>query len=312
MRDFRFGFNFFDVKDRDSFVRRCREAEARGYDVALVPDHLGSPSPFPVMVAAADATERLREGALVLNAAFWNAHLLAREVATVDRLTGGRVELGLGAGHMKWEFDRAGIPWEPFGARVDRMASLVEELGRLFAEPRYPERAERDAAHGLTALAPVQKTGFGGSGPPLLIGGTGDRVLDQAARHADIVGIAGVYQAPGEPPGTFLLGGAEQADDRVRYVRERAGDRFAELELNVLLQYVEITSDRRAAAERLVAELLPHFTVEQVLDCPFVLFGTVEQMAEQLRERRERYGFTYVVVHAPYVDALAPVIERLK
>ncbi|PRX07144.1 UNVERIFIED_ORG: putative F420-dependent oxidoreductase [Actinomadura viridilutea] len=312
MRDFRFGFNFFDLKDRDSFVRRCREAESRGYDVALVPDHLGGPAPFPTMVAAAEATERLRVGALVLNEAFWNAHLLAREVATADRLTGGRVELGLGAGHMKWEFDRAGIPWEPFGARVDRMAALVEELGRLFAEPGYPERAERDAAHGLTPLAPVQKSGFGGSGPPLLIGGTGDRVLDQAVRHADIVGLAGVYQAPGKPPGTFLLGDAEQADDRVRYVRERAGDRFAELELNVLLQYVEITSDRRAAAERLAAGLLPHFTVEQVLDCPFVLFGTVEQMAEQLRERRERYGFTYVVVHAPYVDALAPVIERLK
>ncbi|GLZ10393.1 LLM class F420-dependent oxidoreductase [Actinomadura sp. NBRC 104425] len=311
MRGFRFGFNFFDVADRDSFVRRCRRAEAQGYHIALLPDHLGGPAPFPAMVAAADATERLRVGALVLNAAFWNAHLLAREVATADRLTGGRVELGLGAGHMKWEFDAAGIPWEPFGARVDRMAALVAELRGLFAEPGYAERADREAAHGLSVPAPVQHSGFGGSGPPLLIGGTGDRVLEQAALHADIVGIAGVRQAPGRPPGTFLLGGAEQADDRVRFVRERAGDRFAELELNVLIQHVEITRDRRAFAERLAAERMPYLTPEQVLDCPFLLFGTVGQMAEQLRERRERYGFTYVAVHAPFVDAFAPVIERL-
>ncbi|GAA4335506.1 hypothetical protein GCM10023178_48790 [Actinomadura luteofluorescens] len=133
----RFGFNVFDIVSRDDFAERCRRGERYGYDVALVPDHLGSPAPFPTMVAAADATERLRVGALVLNAGFWNAHLLAREAATADRLTGGRVELGLGAGHMKWEFDAAGIPWEPFGARVERMTGLIEELGALFGGDGY-------------------------------------------------------------------------------------------------------------------------------------------------------------------------------
>ncbi|MCP9983982.1 LLM class flavin-dependent oxidoreductase [Actinomadura madurae] len=110
MRDFRFGFNVFDIASHGDFAERCRRAERYGYATALVPDHLGAPAPFPAMVAAADATERLRVGALVLNAGFWNAHLLAREVATADRLTGGRVELGLGAGHMKWEFDAAASP----------------------------------------------------------------------------------------------------------------------------------------------------------------------------------------------------------
>ncbi|WP_141577235.1 TIGR03621 family F420-dependent LLM class oxidoreductase [Actinomadura sp. WMMA1423] len=311
MRDFRFGFNVFDIASREDFAERCRRGERYGYDVALVPDHLGAPAPFPTMVAAADATERLRVGALVLNAGFWNAHLLAREVATADRLTGGRVELGLGAGHMKWEFDAAGIPWEPFGARAERMTALIEDLGRLFGGGDYARHRPVAEFFGLAELAPVQRAGFGGSGPPLLVGGTGDTVLRAAARHADIVGIAGAYQMRGEPPGTFRFGTAEEADERVRFAREHAGDRASRIEWNVLVQHVQVTRDRRAEAERMRAERVPYMTVEQILDTPFVLLGTEAQIAEQIRERRERYGFSYITVHSPFMDVLGPVIERV-
>ncbi|MEU8117120.1 TIGR03621 family F420-dependent LLM class oxidoreductase [Spirillospora sp. NPDC049024] len=311
MRDFRFGFNVFDIVSREDFAERCRRGERYGYDVALVPDHLGAPAPFPTMVAAADATERLRVGPLVLNAGFWNAHLLAREVATADRLTGGRVELGLGAGHMKWEFDAAGIPWEPFGARAERMTGLIEELGRLFGGGDYERHRPVAEFFGLAELAPVQRTGFGGSGPPLLVGGTGDTILRAAARHADIVGIAGAYQMKGEPPGTFRFGTAEEAEERVRFARRHAGDRAARIEWNVLVQHVQVTPDRRAEAERMRAERVPYMTVEQILDTPFVLLGTEAQIAEQLRERRERYGFSYITVHSPFMDVLGPVIERV-
>lgn len=311
MRDLRFGFNVFDIVSRDDFAERCRRGERYGYDVALVPDHLGSPAPFPTMVAAADATERLRVGALVLNAGFWNPHLLAREVATADRLTGGRVELGLGAGHMKWEFDAAGIAWEPFGARVERMAGLIEELGLLFGGDGYERHRPVAEFFGLAATEPVQRAGFGGSGPPLLVGGTGDTVLRAAVRHADIVGIAGAYQMKGEPPGTFRLGTAEEAAERVRFAREHAGDRADRIEWNVLVQHVQVTSDRRAEAGRMRAERLPYMTVEEILDTPFVLLGTEAQIAEQIRERRERYGFSYVTVHSPFMDVLGPVIERV-
>ncbi|MFB4307972.1 TIGR03621 family F420-dependent LLM class oxidoreductase [Actinomadura sp. GTD37] len=311
MRDFRFGFNVFDIASGGDFAERCRRGERYGYDVALVPDHLGAPAPFPTMVAAADATERLRVGTLVLNAGFWNAHLLAREAATADRLTGGRVELGIGAGHMKWEFDAAGVPWEPFGARVERMTRTIEELGALFGGDGYAEHRPVAEYFGLAELAPVQRSGFGGAGPPLLVGGTGDTVLRAAARYADTVGIAGAYQVRGEPPGTFRLGTAAEAAERVRFVREHAGDRADGIEWNVLVQHVQVTPDRRAEAERIRAERMPYMTAEEILDTPFVLLGTEAQIAAQIRERRERFGFSYVTVHAPFLDVLGPVIERV-
>ncbi|WP_433468365.1 TIGR03621 family F420-dependent LLM class oxidoreductase [Spirillospora sp. CA-128828] len=311
MRDFRFGFNFFDIASPGDFAERCRRGERYGYHTALVPDHLGAPAPFPTMVAAADATERLRVGTLVLNAGFWNAHLLAREIATADRLTGGRLELGIGAGHMKWEFDAAGIPWEPFGARADRMAGLIEETGRVLGGDGYERHRPVAEFFGLAELAPVQRTGFGGSGPPLLVGGTGDTVLRTAARYADIVGIAGAYQLKGEPPGTFRLGTAAEAEERVRFVREQAGDRVDDIEWNVLVQHVQVTPDRRAEAERIHAERMPDMAVEEILDTPFVLLGTEAQIAAQIRERRERFGFSYITVHSPFMDVFGPVIERV-
>ncbi|MBO2446274.1 LLM class F420-dependent oxidoreductase [Actinomadura barringtoniae] len=311
MRDFRFGFNFFDLRSREDFAERCRRAERFGFDVALVPDHLGVPAPFSTMVAAADATERLRVGTLVLNAGFWNAHLLAREVASADRLTGGRVELGLGAGHMKWEFDEAGIPWQPFGERVDRLAATIEELGRLFAADGYEQSKPVSDHYGLAPLAPEQRIGFNGSGPPLLIGGTGDTVLRLAAAHAGIVGIAGTYQAKGKPPGTLLLGTAEQAAERVAFVREHAGERADELEWNVLVQRVVVTRDRRAAAEEMAA-MMPNLGVEEILETPFLLIGTEAEIAEQIRAARERFGFSYFTVHGPFLDVFGPVIERLR
>ena len=130
MRDFRFSFNVRGIESREAFEQRCRHAEEQGYDTVFAVDLLGVPAPFPLLVAAAGATERLRVGTLVLNVAFWNPALLAREVATTDVLTDGRLEVGLGAGHMKWEFDEAGIAWEPFGTRAEALHSMISELGR--------------------------------------------------------------------------------------------------------------------------------------------------------------------------------------
>ena len=188
MRDFRFSFNVRGVTAREMLEEKCRRAEGHGYDTVFAADHLGSPAPFPLLVAAAEATERLRVGTLVLNAAFWNPALLAREAATTDILTDGRLELGLGAGHMKWEFDAAGIDWEPFGRRADHLSAVIGELQRFFT-------TDFDALpEGVRAPRPVQRRGFGGSGPPLIVGGTGDRILWIAAEYADIVSIAGIYQ----------------------------------------------------------------------------------------------------------------------
>jgi probable F420-dependent oxidoreductase len=314
MRDFRFGFNTSGLRPMRELADLCRTAEAFGYDVVLGTDHLSSGSPFSPLIAAAAASERLRVGTLTINNEFWNPALLAREAITVDMLTEGRLELGLGAGHMKWEFESAGIPWSPFAERADRLRQSIEAVRELFthgvAEPDSAARVRE--VFGRPELKPVQRHGFGGSGPPLLVGGTGDRVLSIAAEHADIIGFAGAYQVKGEPPGTFRLGTADDAAERVAFVRQHAGDRMADVESNVLIQFVAVTDDRRSRAEKLVAERMPAFTVDEALETPFLLIGTVEQMAEQLRANRERFGFTYVTVHEPYMREFGPVIEHLR
>lgn len=312
MADFRFSYNVFGIRSPAEFAEHCRHTEELGYDTVFTADHLGTPSPFPTMVAAAHATDRLRVGTLVLNAPFWNPALLAREIATTDLLTGGRVEVGLGAGHMKWEFEEAGIDWQPFGARAERLRATIDELARQFAQDGFPQQQERNAEFHVPVLRPLQRTGFDGCGPPLLVGGTGDRVLRIAAETADIIAIAGVRQLPGEPPGTFRLCTAEEADERVAFARAAAGTRADQAEWQVLVQAVIRTDDRRAAA----ADLLPRFgdtmTIDQILETPFLLIGTSEEMAEQLRRNRERFGFTYYTVHGPYLDAFAPVIPLLR
>jgi len=318
MRDFRFSFNIFGITSRDSFVAECREAEEYGYDTVFAADHLGIPAPFPLLVTAAEATQRLRVGTLVLNAAFWNAALLAREVATADILTDGRLELGLGSGHMKWEFDEAGIGWHGPTTRAAALDRMIGELKRYFST-ELPRRGS-----GRSAPQPVQRVGFGGHGPPLLVGGTGDGVLRIAAQHAQIVGLAGAYQVKGQPPGTFRLGTAAEADERTAYARSCAGDRAENIEWHVLVQAVIVTDDRRAAAEGLVAEFRRHFealgvadesamlTTDAALETPLLLIGTVDEIAAQLRRGRERWGHSYITVHEPYMRAFAPVIERLR
>jgi probable F420-dependent oxidoreductase len=305
VRDFRFSVNVFGIPSREALQERCRRVESAGFHTIFVPDHLGAPAPFPVLQAAADATEHLRVGTLVLNAPFWNPALLARDAASLDILSGGRLELGLGSGHMKWEFDAAGIPWEPFGARARRLEETITELRRFFT-------SDLAALPGGRSPVPVQRIGFDGSGPPLIVGGTGDRVLSVAARYADIIGVAGVYQVPGKPPGTFRLGTAAEADERVRFVREQAGERADEVEWHVLVQTVIQTDDRRAAAADLLSRFGNEMTVEEALETPFLLIGTHAQMAEQLRASRERYGFSYVTVHEPYYEAFEPVVELMR
>ena len=312
MRDFRFSCNVFGFRSREEFIGYCRDAERYGFHSIFTADHLGSPSPFPPLVLAAQVTERLRVGTMVLNVPFWNAHLLAREVATADVLTDGRLELGVGAGHMKWEFDAAGLPWRPLPERVAEVAATLDELERVFGGDGYPQRRELETMTGRSPLAPVQHTGLNGTGPPLIIGGTGDRILTLAAQRANTVALGGLIQAPGQPPGTFLLQTAAQADERVAFIRAQAGDRFGELELHVLIQVVVVTPDRRAAAEKAVAEHDLNLTPDEVLETPFLLLGTAEEIAAQLRERRDRFGVSYLTVHEPYMAALAPVIERLR
>jgi probable F420-dependent oxidoreductase len=312
MRPFRFSCNVRGVRSREEFIGYCREVERSGYHTLFTADHLGSPAPFPPLVLAAQVTERLRVGTMVLNVPFWNPQLLAREVATADVLTDGRLELGLGAGHMKWEFDTAGLPWRPLRERVREVETTLDELERTFGGGGYPERRKLEELTGHGPLKPVQQAGLNKTGPPVIIGGTGDRILALAAQRADIVAVGGLKQIPGQPPGTFTILTGTEADERVAYIRAQAGQRADDLELHVLLQAVVVTADRRAAAAEMISADAFEMTPGELLDSPFMVFGTVREIAAQLRERRERFGFSYLTVHEPFMAALAPVIELLR
>ncbi|WP_030414599.1 TIGR03621 family F420-dependent LLM class oxidoreductase [Streptomyces sp. NRRL S-1448] len=291
-RPFRFGVNLLTLEAGDSWRRKCRRAEELGYDVLLVPDHLGMPAPFPALIAAAEATERPRVGTFVLNAGFWNPALLAREVATTDALTGGRLELGLGTGYVRAEHETAGLPWGSPRERVDHLARTVEELDRLLSAPDQAPR-------------PAQQPR-----PPLLIGGNGPRMLRLAAEHAEIAAFTGGRQAPGRPEGTLELMPADELAASVARYEGYAAGRPEPAERNLLIQQVRNTNDRRAVAREL-ADRGVGLDEEQALEVPTLLIGTPRQMAEQLREHRERFGFSYLTVLDAALEEFAPVLAEL-
>ncbi|AJP00941.1 5,10-methylene tetrahydromethanopterin reductase [Streptomyces cyaneogriseus subsp. noncyanogenus] len=289
---FRFGVNLVTPAPDREWRAKCRRAEELGYDVILVPDHLGMAAPFPALVAAAEATERPRLGTFVLNAGFWNPALLAREVATADALTGGRLELGVGAGYVQAEHEAAGLPFGSPRERVDHLRRTVEELTGLLGSAEHRPQ-------------PVQPR------VPLLIGGNGDRMLRLTAERADIAAFTGARSVPGSTTGQLAPITAEELDERVARYRELAAGRAEPAELNLLVQRVVVTEDREAAV-RPFLELVPHLTAAQVLELPIVLVGTVAEITAQVRAQRERYGFTYLTVLEPCMEAFAPVIAALR
>ncbi|NGO11439.1 LLM class F420-dependent oxidoreductase [Streptomyces sp. HC44] len=293
LRPFRFGVNLVTPAPAEEWRAKCRRAEELGYDVILVPDHLGMVAPFPALVAAAEATERPRLGTFVLNAGFWNPALLAREVAATDALTGGRLELGLGTGYVQAEHDTAGLPWGSPRERVDHLVRTVEELDRLLGSTDHQPQ-------------PVQKPRV-----PLLIGGNGDRMLKLTAEHADIAAFTGARAVPDSPTGTLAPITAEELDERVATYRRLAADRKEPAELNLLIQMVVVTDDRSATVQEWLP-LVPHLTEEQILELPIILVGPLDRIVEQVRAQRERYGFSYLTVLEPYMEALGPVIEALR
>jgi probable F420-dependent oxidoreductase len=307
MKPFRFGINVRDAGSRTEWQDKARKAEALGYAVFLVPDHLsGMLATIPAVMSAADATQHLRIGTNVLNNDLRHPVLLAREAATIDLLTDGRLELGLGAGYVKAEYEQAGLRFDRGGIRVDRLAESVAIIKALFAGAEVTVAGEHYRVTGHTIHPrPVQRPH-----PPIVIGGNGPRLLALAAREADIVNLTGVTFAGG---GTVLdMSGWKAAgvDERLRVVREAAGARFDRLEVSAQIQRVVVTERRRDAAEEL-QRMWPQLGIEEILDAPFVLIGTVDEMVEALRRRRERWGISHFITFEPFMDALAPVVAKL-
>src|SRR5207253_1770645 len=244
MRPFRFGINVRTAASQAEWADKARKVEALGYAVLLVPDHLADLlAPFPALAAAAAATTRLRVGTAVLNNDFRHPALLAREAATLDVLSDGRLELGLGAGHMQSEYEQAGLAFDPGALRVERLGEAVVIAKRLLEgeSVTFAGRHYRVTNHTIHPL-PVQRPR-----PPIFIGGSAPRLLALAAKEADIVGLTGIAFRRSGAVRDVSDWKAAVVDERVRLVREVAGDRFDCIELNALVQRVVVTDDRRNA-----------------------------------------------------------------
>jgi probable F420-dependent oxidoreductase len=307
MKTFRFGVNVGPSRSRVEWVEKARKLEDLGYATLTVPDHLTDFfAPMPALISAAEATKNLRVGTNVLNNDFRHPVLVAREAATVDLLTEGRLQLGLGAGYMQSEYEQAGLDFDAGGIRVERLAEAVTLIKGLLKGEQVALAGRHYHVTGHTIYPlPVQRPH-----PPILIGGNGRRLLTLAAREADIVGFSGI---------TFRRGGAvpdisgwrvPEVDRRMQLVRDVAGERYARLELNALVQRVVVTDHPRQAAEEL-ARRWTQLSPDEILQSPYVLIGTVDKLIEDLHARRERWGISYYVIFEPYVDAFAPVVARL-
>ena len=307
MRPFRFGVNVRTTASTADWTALARKVEDLGYASLNVPDHLADMlAPIPALAVAAAVTTRLRVSTMVLDNEFRHPVLVAREAATLDLLSDGRLDLGLGAGHMKSEFDQAGLRFDRGAVRVERLAEAVTIVKGLLAGETVTFAGHHYQVTGHTIYPrPVQRPH-----PPIVIGGNGPRLLALAAAEADVVGLSGITFRRGGTEPDLTAFRAAAVDERVRHLREAAGVRFERLELSALVQRVIVTDDRRAGAEEL-ARRWPTLGIDDILDSPFLLLGTLDEIAGQLVARRARWGISSYVIFEPALDAFASIVARL-
>jgi len=281
-----------------------------------MPDHFMFPfAPLPALQAVADATTTLRVTQLVLAADFRHPAVLAKELATVDVLSGGRLEVGIGAAWKQEEFEQAGIAFDKASVRIERLEEYTIVLKGLFGEPPFRFAGTHFTVSELDGTPkPVQRPR-----PPIMIGGGGPKVLTVAARQADIVQIL-PSTARGKPDERHPLTNAA-IQRQVDLVREAAGDRFDDIELGALLMNVTITDDAGPVLDDLLVAFTstgedggprPGLSREELAAAPLVAVGTLEEVCEKLLEVRETLGFSYFVSPVgARPEVLGPVIERL-
>jgi probable F420-dependent oxidoreductase len=287
--------------DWPSFARRI---ESIGYGGLVMADHVvgNGLSPFPALAAAAAATTTLRVGTLVLDNDFRNPLLLAREAATVDVISNGRLELGIGAGWHGRDNASLGITYDPPRMRVERLAEAVPLIKRLWSEDEVTHAGayyRHEKAH--SGPAPVQRPH-----PPILIAGGGDRILALAVAEADIIGVVPRTRRDGSPDRAAYSW--ETAADRFAYVHRLLGDR--DLELNTLVFGMTVTDDRPAAIAEL-ATRMEGAPAEMIDRSPFFLVGSLAEMRTQLHRVREAFGVSYFNVRGEHVEAFAPLAKEL-
>jgi probable F420-dependent oxidoreductase len=309
---FRFGVINETFTSAAAWVERARRVEGLGFATLLVRDHF-TPyffgdqwAPIAALAAAAAVTRTLRIGTLVADNDYRHPVVLAKEAATLDVVSGGRLELGLGAGWLRAEYEQAGLSFDPPGTRVDRLEEAIRVLKGLFADGPLTFAGRH---YRVTALdgypKPTQRPH-----PPIVLGAGSRRMLRLAGREANTVGLLTTSTRTGtlvDDPAERL---ADAVAEKIAWVREGAGDRFADVELS-LVATVELAEDPRRAAEALIAQRGWAVTPEQTLAMPSLFLGSVEHVVETMEARRERFGVSYYVVPDRLLDACAPVVARL-
>ena len=305
MRPFRFGLQTSNAPDAKTWRERARKVEDLGFAAMYIPDHFTDQwGPLVALTVAAEATSTLQIGALVFDNDYRHPVVLAKEIATLDLVSEGRVIFGLGAGWMRSDYEESGIPYDEPAVRVDRFEEAVDVYTQLFREGTATFEGSHYSIHGA-AGQPRPSDG----GPKLLIGGGGKRVLSHAARHADIVGVNPNLKSGATDQATAQSAVADMVDKRIGWIKEAAGDRFDDIDLQMLTFIVQVGGDRKEVAELMGPAM--GISPEQAHDAPLALVGSVDEICDQLVERRERWGLNDWVIHDPELDAFTEIVDRL-
>ena len=305
IKPFRFGVAVLTANSAKEWREKAQKIESLGFDTLLVWDHFDSDfAPLLALTAAATATTTLRLGTLVLAIDFRHPAVLAKEAATLDFLSDGRLELGIGAGWKHEEYEQAGIPFYPADERVQRLAESVRILKQLFAAEPLTFHGTHYTVQQLRGKPTTKQQPH----PPIMIGGARRKMLGLAAREADIVALATKVYPDGRH--NFIDSTSSYIAKKVQFVRECAGDNVANIEFHIHVGGVIITEKRERQAEVLGPTV--GLTGAQLLDCVQALVGTEEQIIEDLLQRREQYNISYITISENFIDAFAPILHRLR
>lgn len=311
MHPFRFGILSHNTSpSHTTFVERVRRAEGEGYNIFLVPDHLGDVfAPMLAMTWAAAITTTLRLGSCVFDNDFRHPVLLAKDAATLDVFSGGRLELGLGAGWMQSEYEQIGLAFDRPGVRIERLAEAVSIIKRYL----QGETVTFAGQHYTLSEMPALPLAIQHPHPPILMGGSGKRMLTLAAQEATSVSLIPKIRsiARGDHMNDLLDMAdilPEATQQKITWIREAAGPRFADLELSIVPIDVLVTdrqSDLSAFAGRY------GLSEEQMQKTPFLLAGSIEQICDKLFYMRTQYGISYIAIWEDFLMQLAPVVKQL-
>ncbi len=305
-RAFRFGVEMMAPFDGMSWADSARELERLGYSTLFVPDHFDEGfGPITAMATAAAATEHLHVSAAVMGVDFRHPAVLARELASIDQLSGGRLEVGLGAGYQVLDYDATGIQMDRPGVRVDRLIEYVKVLRGLFSPGPFSFDGDHYRITDLDGTPAPYRPG----GPPIFVAGGGKRLLRFAAEGADIIGVNPSLPHSSERDKYVLDSFAERIDEKFELIREAAGPRLDDITFHAWVRSARVTDDGQGVTESTARSL--GIPVEAFRSMPFYLVGNVEEIVDLLHQRRQRWGYSYYTILQEAAHEFAPVLARL-